>query len=59
VLFQGDYAAPQVGRIFDVTADGQRFILIKDSEAVGGDEQRQILAVLNWFQELQRLVPVR
>jgi serine/threonine-protein kinase len=59
VLFEGDYAAPQIGRVFDVTADGQRFILIKDSEAVGGDEQRQVLAVLNWFQELQRLVPVR
>jgi serine/threonine-protein kinase len=59
VLFEGDYAAPQIGRVFDVTADGQRFILIKDSEAVGGDEQRQVLAVLNWFPELQRLVPVR
>ena len=60
VLFEGDFAMPgYTERAFDVTEDGQRFIFIKDSEDVGGDGQQQVLAVLNWFQELQRLVPVR
>ena len=41
--------------MYDVAPDGQRFVMIKvseEQEAVG-----QINIVLNWFEELKRLVP--
>ncbi len=38
---------------YDVTSDGQRFVMVKDESTAG-----RLNVVLNWFQELQRLVPV-
>ena len=40
---------------YDVTRDGQRFLMLKSSE----QEQKatQIVVVLNWFEELKRRVP--
>jgi len=38
---------------FDVTPDGDRFLLIE--EAGRGDDEVKV--VLNWFEELERLVP--
>ena len=54
-LFEGEYHTDQgLGPAnYDVSLDGQRFIVIKVDE----DEARQIHVVLNWFEELQRLVP--
>ena len=46
VLFEGSYL-PQ----FDISPDGQRFLMVKQ-------EDLQINVVLNWFEELKRLVPV-
>jgi serine/threonine-protein kinase len=47
------------GRMFDVSRDGRRFLLIKAGE---GTEQAapplQIVVVQNWFEELKRLAPV-
>ena len=40
---------------FDVTPDGQRFLMIQAGEQQG--EANQINVVLNWFEELKRLVP--
>lgn len=44
---------------YDVTADGQRFLLLTPS---GGPdcsaERSRIVVVQNWFEELKRLVPV-
>ena len=37
---------------YDIHPDGQRFLMIKD-EATGSE----INVVLNWFEELKRLVP--
>ena len=44
-----------MGRVFDVTADGQRFALIEP----GPKEllPTEIHVVFNWFEELKRLVP--
>jgi hypothetical protein len=44
------------GFSYDVTSDSQRFVLIRglDSPPV-----REIHVVLNWFEELKRLVPPR
>jgi serine/threonine-protein kinase len=51
-LFQfnpGNVGSPN----YDISADGQRFLMIKEAE--GGTAQ--INVVLNWFEELKRLVP--
>ena len=45
---------------FDVAPDGQRFLLLKDSGA--GDAVAQtprIMLVLDWTDELKRLVPTK
>lgn len=59
MLFEGDYLAspfPATGVTYDVTRDGQRFLMIKDVESAAAT---QINVVVNWFEELKRLVPVR
>ena len=45
--------------MYDVSLDGQQFVMIKpgdtSNEASGANEA---ILVLNWFEELKRLVPV-
>jgi len=57
MLFEGKYeAAPVPSADYDVSSDGQRFLMLKSSE----QEQAaptQINVVLNWFEELKRRVP--
>jgi hypothetical protein len=55
----GEFALPGIGRAYDVAADGQRFIMVKDSDDAGGGRSRHIVAVFNWVEELKRLVPGR
>jgi hypothetical protein len=43
-----------LGQSYDVSPDGQRFLMIKETDVGGG---QQINLVLNWFEELKRLVP--
>ena len=55
----GGYYAPgggAVGRTYDISPDGERFLMIKES---GSDEtsSTEFILVLNWFEELKRLVP--
>ena len=38
---------------FDVSSDGQRFIMVKDELTAG-----RLNVVLNWFSDLARLAPV-
>ncbi|MDA2934798.1 hypothetical protein MYX82_10720, partial [Acidobacteria bacterium AH-259-D05] len=57
VLFEGVYATNpllQGHRYYDISPDGQRFLMVKN---VDRDEEAQINIVLNWFEELKRLVP--
>ena len=49
MLFEGYYAGE-----YDVTPDGQRFVMIKPSEKELA--ATQINVVLNWFEELKRRV---
>ncbi len=35
--------------------DGQRFLMMKEGDL--GETQGQINVILNWFEELKRLVP--
>jgi hypothetical protein len=58
VLFEGEYrstAYPQLGTDYDVSADGQRFLMVKETERA--QSTAQINVVLNWFEELKRRVP--
>jgi len=43
------------GRTYDVSLDGQRFLVIKPANDAGAP---QINIVHGWFEELKRLVPV-
>jgi len=54
VLFEGRYLT-DYHRNYDVSSDGQRFLMIK--EAQGQPAATQLVVVLNWFEELKRLVP--
>jgi serine/threonine-protein kinase len=56
VLFERPYWTVYPGRIYDVTADGRRFLMIKESEQAAAAVH--INVVQNWLEELRRLVPV-
>lgn len=43
-----------IGRTYDVSIDGERFLMIKESSSV---PPPQIVVIENWFEELKRLVP--
>ena len=56
VLFEGRY--DRLGwnaRSYDVTVDGQRFLMLKPEER---PERAHLIIVQNWFEELKHLVPV-
>jgi serine/threonine-protein kinase len=58
VVVKGTYLAPQTGRMYDVSPDGRRFLLIKASRAEGEEPPLpQLIVVQNWVEELKRLVP--
>jgi hypothetical protein len=59
VLFEGRFEVSFLvpgARIYDVSADGQRFLMLKSSTLAAS---RQLRLVVNWFEELRRLVPVQ
>ncbi len=53
VLFTGSYQSSPANRQYDVAPDGQQFLMIKQEQTGAA----QINVVLNWFEELKRLVP--
>ena len=56
VLFEGSYFSSSISpglQYYDISPDGQRFLMIKE----GGTGPSQINVVLNWFEELKRMVP--
>ncbi len=56
VLFEGTYVSSGFVsgyQYYDISPDGQRFLMLKEA----GGEPAQINVVLNWFEELKRLVP--
>jgi hypothetical protein len=63
-VFDAPYLARQpgegLGRMYDVSADGQRFLMIKETSVA--DERPpspRIVIVQHWFEELKRLVPTK
>ena len=60
MLFTTAYATPSFPRAYDVSPDGQRFLMIKEGAA--GTETAppaSIVVVQNWLEELKRLVPAK
>jgi eukaryotic-like serine/threonine-protein kinase len=58
MLFEKEYAKsefPATGIAYDVSADGQRFLMVKEPDQ--NTAVAQINVVLNWFEELKRRVP--
>jgi len=53
VLFEADYSF--LG--YDVSSDGQRFLIVKPVETEEVAEQTMLVVVDNWFEELNRLAP--
>jgi serine/threonine-protein kinase len=57
MLFEGKYEpAPATFPNYDVSADGQHFLMLKLMEQAE-EAPTQINVVLNWFEELKRRVP--
>ncbi len=56
VLFEQRYSfgSAQTVPNYDVSADGQRFVMVKDDSSFG-----RLSIVLNWFDELRRLAPAK
>ncbi len=54
-MFEGDYSYGGARTLpsYDVAADGERFLMVKDLSASRGN----VRVVINWFEELRRLVP--
>ena len=58
VLYEGNCATsefPATGVAYGVSADGQRFLMVEETEP--NIAATQIDVVLNWFEELKRLAP--
>ena len=58
MLFEGQYSTsdwPLIGTAYDVSPDGQRFLMVKATEQASA--ATQINVVLNWFEELKQKVP--
>jgi Tol biopolymer transport system component len=53
LLFERHYATYNTMPAYDVTPDGQRFLLAK----TGGQTPEEINVVLNWFEELKQKLP--
>ena len=54
-----EYVTAALGRSYDVSRDGQRFVFLKTANAQGQPAMTtsKLVVVLNWFEELKRLVP--
>ncbi len=52
-IFEAPYS-DFIGRNYDVTPDGKRFVMVLES----GASEFQMHVVVNWFEELKERVPV-
>lgn len=57
--FTGGFGAVTLGRTYDVSPDGRRFLMIEQGDSGSQTSTPpQIVVVQNWFEELRPLVPV-
>jgi Tol biopolymer transport system component len=53
-------SSARIGRQWDIAPDGDRFLIMNPGEiATGEHSQSRIVVVLNWHEELKRLVPAK
>jgi serine/threonine-protein kinase len=55
--FAGVYRMSGTATAYDIHPDGQRFIMVSEPEDATTSRPQQVNIVLNWFEELRRLVP--
>ena len=55
VLFTGDYVDFDGEGEYDISPDGEKFLMLTGAETV--ESRGQIHVIFNWFEELKRLVP--
>jgi eukaryotic-like serine/threonine-protein kinase len=59
MLFETAMFVTAGGRPYDIAPDG-RFVIIRSGQAAaGGGTASNLILVLNWFEELKRLVPTK
>ena len=59
MLFKGQYVPTATTPAnYDVSPDGQRFLMLKSDEQTSSSAATQIVVVQNWFEELKQKVPV-
>jgi hypothetical protein len=59
LLFAGDYVpTPTLSPNYDVSRDGRRFLMVQPSTQENATPT-QVNVVLNWLEELKRLVPTK
>ena len=55
LLFEGDFAVEPYGfHDYDVSLDGKEFLMIESAPEAS---PKELHVILDWFQELERLVP--
>jgi len=60
VVKEGYYTIPQWwGLSYDISADGQRFLMLKEGGPDGTAAPPSIIVVQNWAEELKRLLPTK
>jgi serine/threonine-protein kinase len=59
-LFDGPYFFAPLGRNYDTSPDGQRFVVLRESSGDGqSTPSARFVLVQNWFEELKRRVPTK
>jgi hypothetical protein len=57
VIFDGPYLAPNSSRTYDVSPNGERFLMLKAASSDKTSAQPSMIIVQNWTEELKRRVP--
>ena len=58
LLFEGPFRTDGPFRGYDVTPDGQRFLMVRPAERPP-ERVTELVLVQNWTEELKRLVPAK
>jgi hypothetical protein len=56
-VIEGVYTSGTTDPNYDLTPDGQRFLMIKSDDGINETSANEIILVENWLEELKRLVP--
>ena len=58
-LFEGDYLFPRAGPHYDVSTDGQRFLMIKPGTGTDAMPipEAQVVLVHSWLEDLKQRAP--